>query len=77
MNAREDKMNNSLGLQIGKTSLNYCVPVLFRVTGRARRKNILRESGWHSLTSTNTISLVHFVEFKQETHNPSKNVAYL
>ena len=71
-------MNNSLGHQIGKTSLNYCVPALFRVTGRARRKNILRDvNGWHSLTSTNTISLVHFVEFKQETHNPSKNVAYL
>ena len=46
MNAREDKMNNSLGLQIGKTSLNYCVPVLFRVTGRARRKNILRDVKW-------------------------------
>ena len=43
MNAREDKMNNSLGLQIGKTSLNYCGSVLFRVTGRARRKNILRD----------------------------------
>ena len=28
MNAREDKMNNSLGLQIGKASLNYCVPIL-------------------------------------------------
>ena len=38
MNVREDKKNNSLGLQIGKTSLNYCVPVLFGVTGRARRK---------------------------------------
>ena len=44
MNAREDKMNYSLGLQ--KTSLNYCVPVLFRVTGRARRKNILRDVKW-------------------------------
>ena len=44
MNAREDKMNNSLIL--GKTSLNYCVPVLFRVTGRARRKNILRDVKW-------------------------------
>ena len=39
-------MNNSLELQIGKTSLNYCVPVLFRVTGRARRKNILRDVKW-------------------------------
>ena len=39
-------MNNSLGLQIGKTSLNYCVPVLFRVTGSARRKNILRDVKW-------------------------------
>ena len=39
-------MNNSLGLQIGKTSLNYCVPVLFRVTGRARRKTILRDVKW-------------------------------
>ena len=38
MNVSEDKMNNSLGLQIGKTSLNYCVPVLFRVSRRARRK---------------------------------------
>ena len=38
MNVREDKKNNSLGLQIGKTSLNYCVPVLFGVTGMARRK---------------------------------------
>ena len=46
MNAREDKMNNSLGLQIGKTYLNYCVPILFRVTGRARRKNILRDVKW-------------------------------
>ena len=36
MNAREDKTNNSMGLQIGKTSLNDCVPVLLRVTGRAR-----------------------------------------
>ena len=46
MNAREDKMNNSLGLQIGKTSLNYCVPVLLRVTGRARRKKISRDVKW-------------------------------
>ena len=46
MNVRGDKMNNSLGLQIGKTSLNYCGSVLFRVTGRARRKNILRDVKW-------------------------------
>ena len=39
-------MTNSLGLQIGKTSLNYCVPVLFRVTGRARRNNILPDVKW-------------------------------
>ena len=45
MNAREDKMNNSLGLK-KKKSLNYCVPVLFRVTGRARRKNIVRDVKW-------------------------------
>ena len=46
MNVREDKMNNSLGLKIGKTSLNYCVPVLFRVSRRARRKNILLDVKW-------------------------------
>ena len=47
MNVREDKMNNSLGLQIGKTSLNYCAgSVLFLVTGRARRKNILHDVKW-------------------------------
>ena len=46
MKVREDKMTNSLGLQIGKTSLNYCVPVLFRVTGRARRNNILLDVKW-------------------------------
>ena len=39
-------MTNSLGLQIRKTSLNYCVPVLFRVTGRARRNNILLDVKW-------------------------------
>ena len=46
MNVRGDKMNNSLGIQIGKTSLNHCGSVLFRVTGRARRKNILRDVKW-------------------------------
>ena len=46
MNVREDKMNNSLGLQKGKLSLNYCVPVLFRVSRRARRKNILLDVKW-------------------------------
>ena len=35
------------------------------------------ESGWCSLRTTNTICLIHFVELKQETHNSSKNVAYL
>ena len=39
-------MTNSLGLQIGKTSLNYCVPVLFQVTGRAGRNNILLDVKW-------------------------------
>ena len=34
-------MTDYLGLEIGKPSLNNCVPVLFRVTGRAGRKNIL------------------------------------
>ena len=40
-------------------------------------------SGWYSLTTTNTIfetqkrvSFIHFVQLKQETRNPSKNVAY-
>ena len=34
-------MTDYLGLEIGKQSLNNCVLVLFRVTGRAGRKNIL------------------------------------
>ena len=41
-------------------------------------------SGWYNLTTTNTIfeiqkgvSLNHFFELEQETHNPSKNVANL
>ena len=37
----EDKENNYLGPQIGKTYLNYCVPVLFRVSRRAKHENIL------------------------------------
>ena len=46
MNVREDNMNSYLGLQIGKKSLNYCVPVLFRVSRRARRKNISPDVKW-------------------------------
>ena len=41
MKVREDKMTNYIGPQIGKTSLNYCVPVLFRVSRRAKREIIL------------------------------------
>ena len=36
-----DKMTNYLGPQIGNTSLNYCVRVLFRVIRSAKRENIL------------------------------------
>ena len=34
-------MTNYLGPQIVNTSLNYCVPVLFRVSRSAKRENIL------------------------------------
>ena len=78
MNVREDKMNNYLGLQIGKTSLNYCVPALFRVSRRARRKNILLDVKW-------VVQLKNYKQDfppsfrrikKKETHNPSKNATY-
>ena len=40
-------------------------------------KNISRDVKWVvQLNKYIIISLIHFVEFKQETHNPSKNVAY-
>ena len=65
MKVREDKMTNSLGLQIGKTSLNYCVPVLFRVTGRARRNNILLDVKWVvQFKNYKHDFLIHFVELK-------------
>ena len=41
MKVREDKMTYYLGPQIGKTYLNYCVTVLFGVSRRAKRENIL------------------------------------
>ena len=38
---REDNRNNYLGPQTGKTYLNYYVPVLFRVSKKAKHENIL------------------------------------
>ena len=85
MNVMEDKMTNYLGLSMGKPSLYYCVPVLFRVSRRAGRNNILLNVvQWVvQLTTTNAIfktqkrvSFIHFVQLKQETNNPSKNAAY-
>ena len=41
MNVREDKKTNYWGLQIGKPSLTYCVPVLLRASRRFKQENIL------------------------------------
>ena len=85
MKVREDKKTNYLGPQIGKTSLNYCVPVLFRVSRRAKREIILLDVvKWvvqlnnykHDIRNSKWSSLIRFVELEQDTHNPSKNVTY-
>ena len=41
MNVSKDKMTNHWGLQIGKPSLTYCVPVLLGVSRRLKYENIL------------------------------------
>ena len=45
---------NYWGLQKGTPSLNYCGPVLSRVSRRAKRENIMFD-GWYCLRITNTI----------------------
>ena len=78
-------MTNYLGLQIGKSSLNDCVPTLFQVNRRAGRKNILLDvvlwvvqlnNNKHNIRNSRRVFHNHFVQLKQETRNPSKNVAY-
>ena len=41
MKVRGDKMTNNWGLQIGKPSLNCCVPLLLSVSKRFKQENIL------------------------------------
>ena len=78
-------MTNYLGLQIGKSSLNDCVPTLCQVSRRAGRKNILLDVVlWvvqlnnykHNIRNSRRVFHNHFVQLKQQTRNPSKNVAY-
>ena len=41
MNVKEDKMTDYSGQQLGKSSLNCCVPILLRVSRRVKQENII------------------------------------
>ena len=67
MKVREDKMTNYVGPQIGKTSLNYCVPVLFRVSRRAKREIILLDvAKW----------VVQLNNYKHDIRNSERSFPY-